>query len=35
MLLEAFGADAIARVADEDLAELLRDKMRGWLQARG
>jgi Fe-S cluster assembly protein SufD len=35
MLLEAFGADAIARVADEGLAELLRDKMRAWLAARG
>jgi Fe-S cluster assembly protein SufD len=35
MLLEAFGADAIARIADEALAELLREKMRGWLAARG
>ena len=35
MLLEAFGADAIARVEDEELAELLRAKMRGWLAARG
>jgi Fe-S cluster assembly protein SufD len=34
MLLEAFGADAIARVNDEDLAELLREKMRRWLGAR-
>jgi Fe-S cluster assembly protein SufD len=34
MLLEAFGADAIARVNDEDLAELLREKMRGWLAER-
>jgi Fe-S cluster assembly protein SufD len=34
MLLEAFGADAIARVGDGDLAELLREKMRGWLAAR-
>ncbi len=34
MLLEAFGADAIARVADEDLAELLREKMRAWLAGR-
>jgi len=35
MLLEAFGADAIARVDDDALAELLRDKMRAWLAARG
>jgi len=35
MLLEAFGADAIARIDDEGLAELLRDKMRVWLAARG
>ncbi len=35
MLLEAFGADAIARVEDEDMAELLREKMRLWLSARG
>lgn len=34
MLLEAFGADAIARVEDEDLAELLRARMRAWLAAR-
>jgi Fe-S cluster assembly protein SufD len=34
MLLEAFGADAIARVADEELAELLRQKMRIWLARR-
>jgi Fe-S cluster assembly protein SufD len=34
MLLEAFGADAIARVDDEQLAELLREKMRAWLAGR-
>jgi Fe-S cluster assembly protein SufD len=34
MLLEAFGADAIARVDDEELAELMREKMRAWLAAR-
>ncbi len=34
MLLEAFGAEAIARVADEDLAEALRGKMRAWLAGR-
>jgi Fe-S cluster assembly protein SufD len=34
MLLEAFGADAIARVADEELAERLRDRMRAWLARR-
>ncbi len=34
MLLEAFGADAIARVADEECAEALREIMRGWLAAR-
>jgi Fe-S cluster assembly protein SufD len=34
MLLEAFGADAIARIDDEGLAELLRDKMRVWLAGR-
>jgi Fe-S cluster assembly protein SufD len=34
MLLEAFGADAIARVDDEGLVELLRGKMRVWLAGR-
>jgi Fe-S cluster assembly protein SufD len=34
MLLEAFGADAIARVADEQLAEWLGEKMRAWLARR-
>ena len=34
MLLEAFGADAIARVDDEEIAELLREKMRAWLAKR-
>jgi Fe-S cluster assembly protein SufD len=34
MLLEAFGADAIARIADEELAEWLREKMRAWLARR-
>ena len=34
MLLEAFGADAIAGVDDEELAELMREKMRAWLAAR-
>ncbi|WP_158816959.1 Fe-S cluster assembly protein SufD [Methylocapsa sp. S129] len=34
MLLEAFGADAIARVNDQELAELLREKMRAWLARR-
>jgi Fe-S cluster assembly protein SufD len=35
MLLEAFGADAIARIGDEALAERLGDKLRAWLAARG
>jgi Fe-S cluster assembly protein SufD len=35
MLLEAFGADAIARVEDETLAERLGEKLRAWLAARG
>ena len=34
MLLEAFGADAITRVEDEELAALLSDKMRAWLVRR-
>jgi Fe-S cluster assembly protein SufD len=34
MLLEAFGADAIARVDDEGLVEQLREKMRAWLRGR-
>lgn len=33
MLLEAFGADAIARVEDEALAESLSERMRAWLAA--
>jgi Fe-S cluster assembly protein SufD len=35
MLLEAFGADAIERFAQGDLAERLREKMRAWLAGRG
>jgi Fe-S cluster assembly protein SufD len=35
MLLEAFGADAIDRVADEAVAGYLRERMRAWLAARG
>ena len=35
MLLEAFGADAIDRVEDAELAERLRERMRAWLAARG
>jgi Fe-S cluster assembly protein SufD len=34
MLLEAFGADAIDRVDDADVAEALRERMRVWLAAR-
>ena len=35
MLLEAFGADAIDRVEDAEIAEALRERMRAWLAARG
>jgi Fe-S cluster assembly protein SufD len=35
MLLEAFGADAISRVADAALAEALLTLMRDWLARRG
>jgi Fe-S cluster assembly protein SufD len=35
MLLEAFGADAIDRVGDAEVAEALRQRMRAWLAARG
>jgi Fe-S cluster assembly protein SufD len=35
MLLEAFGAEAIERFTDGDLADLLRGKMRAWLAGRG
>ena len=35
MLREAFGAEAIERFAQGDLADLLRDKMRAWLAGRG
>jgi len=35
MLLEAFGADAISRVADVALAEALLTLMRDWLARRG
>jgi Fe-S cluster assembly protein SufD len=35
MLLEAFGFEAIERVRDEALREVLRGKARGWLAARG
>ena len=35
MLLEAFGADAIDRVKDAEVAETLRERMRDWLAARG
>jgi Fe-S cluster assembly protein SufD len=34
MLLEAFGFEAIERVGDEALREILRAKARGWLAAR-
>jgi Fe-S cluster assembly protein SufD len=34
MLLEAFGADAISRVADAGLAEVLLKLTRGWLDRR-
>ena len=34
MLLEAFGAEAIERFAQGDLADLLRTKMRAWLAGR-
>jgi Fe-S cluster assembly protein SufD len=34
MLLEAFGAEAIERVADEAVAETLREKLRHWLRGR-
>jgi Fe-S cluster assembly protein SufD len=34
MLLEAFGAEAIERVADEGLAETLKERLRLWLQGR-
>ena len=34
MLLEAFGAEAIARVEDEALAETLRRDLANWLGAR-
>ncbi len=35
MLLEAFGAEAIARVEDEALAEGLRARLAAWLAGRG
>jgi Fe-S cluster assembly protein SufD len=35
LLLEAFGADAIDRVEDAEMAEALRERMRAWLAARG
>jgi Fe-S cluster assembly protein SufD len=35
ILLEAFGADAIDRVEDEEVAEFLRAASRAWLAARG
>jgi Fe-S cluster assembly protein SufD len=35
MLLEAFGAVAIDRVEDAEVAEALRERMRAWLAARG
>ena len=34
MLLEAFGADAIGRVDDAEVAEALVERMRAWLAAR-
>jgi Fe-S cluster assembly protein SufD len=34
MLLEAFGFEAIERVSDEALREILRAKARAWLTAR-
>ena len=33
-LLEAFGAEAIERVADETVAEALRERLRRWLKGR-
>lgn len=35
MLLEAFGAEAIARVEDEALADALKVRLSAWLAARG
>ncbi len=35
MLLEAFGGEAIERVDDDALAELLRAAFRAWLDSRG
>ncbi len=34
MLLEAFGAEAIERVADETVADALRERLRAWLKGR-
>jgi Fe-S cluster assembly protein SufD len=34
MLLEAFGAEAIERVADETVSEALRERLRAWLKGR-
>ncbi|HYC24551.1 MAG TPA: SufD family Fe-S cluster assembly protein, partial [Roseiarcus sp.] len=34
MLLEAFGSEAIERVGEEALREILRNKMRAWLSLR-
>jgi Fe-S cluster assembly protein SufD len=34
MLLEAFGSEAIDRVADETVAEALRERLRAWLKGR-
>jgi Fe-S cluster assembly protein SufD len=34
MLLEAFGVEAIERVADEAVAEILRERLAAWLKGR-
>ena len=34
MLLEAFGVEAIERVADEAVADALRERLRAWLKRR-
>jgi hypothetical protein len=34
MLLEAFGIEALERVADEAVREILAERLRGWLKRR-
>jgi hypothetical protein len=34
MLLEAFGIEAIERVADAAVADALRERLRDWLKRR-